>query len=365
MRMRTVGLLSAAAVFAAIAAYLTKAQLTAHPQSVERVRVVEKTATIATTPVIVAAKDLPFGTKLTRAHLKTVSWPSKLVPKGIFRNTSALLKPGAERVVMRAMVQGEPVLTNKISKPGYRPSLAGTLNTTTSAVTIRVDDVQGVAGFIQPDDRVDVLLTRKLFAAGASRSAPRVYTDILLQNVKVLAVDQRINRSAANKPARAVTLAVDQVQAQKLVLASNVGRLSLTLKNNAAAPTQAPRRIGLEDLPNSVRPTPKPVVKEPVSVPQPVEPTVTIVRGTAKRESYTVEEERPGTAQRSVGSRALIEQSRLQGTGTGQAAAPTIINELRPQTPIPLAARPNGFATAQNDNEDNRTRELNFRGEPQ
>ncbi len=364
MRMRSVGLLGAAAVFASIAAYLTKVQLSSLPQSVERV--VEKQVAIKTTTVVVAARDLPFGTKLAKSDLTKVAWPSKLVPQGVFKTPSVLVKTGAERVVLRPMAKGEPVFQSKVSKPGYRPSLAGTLSSTTSAVTIRVDEVQGVAGFIQPDDRVDVLLTRRAIASNASGSA-RAYTDILLQNVKVLAVDQRFNRSTANKPARAVTLEVDQIQAQKLVLAANVGRLSLTLKNNTAVSTQKPRRIGLDDLPNSQRPTaPNVVVQAPATAPvERPEPIVTIVRGTAKRESYRVENDRPDGVMQRVETKLQIPRTRSQSTLPNQRNTPNTLDSPRLPAPRRIAPQASGFATAKIENKDSRNRELPFRGEPQ
>ena len=328
MRMRSVGLLGAAAVFASVAAYLTKVQLSTRPQTVDRV--VARPTAIPTTSVVVAAKDLAFGAKLSQSDLAVVAWPRKSLPKGVIGSPSVLIKKGTGRFLLRPMAKGEPILQSAVSKPGSRPSLAGSLSGTTSAVTIRVDEVQGVAGFIQPDDRVDVLLTRRSIERQAVGSA-RAYTDILLQNVKVLAVDQRFNRSTSNKPARAVTLAVDQVQAQKLVLAANVGSLSLTLKNNAATSSEAPRRIGLDDLPSSPRPkAPDVVVRSPVVAPS--EPTVTIVRGTDKRQSYTVEEDGAGQVIKQVETKLPIPRLRLQSTLPNGSFTP-FAHDRRPQTP--------------------------------
>ena len=119
-----------------------------------------------------------------------------------------------------------------------------------------------------------------------------MFTDILLQNVKVLAVDQRYVRSTSAKPARAVTLEVDQIQAQKLVLAASVGKLSLTLKNSPAAKSPQPRRISLDDLPNSAKPQAVPTQLVSEKDNKPADPVVTIVRGADKRESYRVPDER-------------------------------------------------------------------------
>lgn len=361
MRLRSVGLLVASAFFAAVAAYLTKAQLSSPPQSVERL--VAKQVAIKTTTVVVAARDLGFGKKLARSDLTVVAWPNKILPKGVFNDPSALVKKGAERVILRPMAKGEPVLQKTVSKPGFRPSLAGTLNSTTSAVTIRVDEVQGVAGFIQPEDKVDVLLTRRSLARQGTGGA-RVYTDILLQNVKVLAVDQRINRSTANKPARAVTLAVDQTQAQKLVLAANVGSLSLTLKNNTASSTDKPKRIGLDDLPNSQRPTP-PRASVPVPTLAAPEPTVTIVRGTAKRESYRVEEDQPGGIIRQVETTLPIPRAQSHPGRLNQFAPANTGRNRSTRTPRRIVPQASGFATAKIEDKSDRHRKPPNVGEPQ
>jgi pilus assembly protein CpaB len=110
------------------------------------------------------------------------------------------------------------------------------------AVTIRVNDVEGVGGFVLPGDRVDVVLTRQVDKTSASN-------DLVLQNARVLAVDQ-VADERADKPtvAKAVTLEVDMVGAQKLSLASSVGSLSLMLRKAGEALAGKPRRITLEDL---------------------------------------------------------------------------------------------------------------------
>ena len=297
MRLRSVLLLAAAATCAGIATLLTTMRA---PTPQQQTRVVPpKILQAATRTIVVARQDLPFGTRLDRSMLQQVAWPAKLMPNGAFTSLDNLVGPKGSnnaRVVLRPVTKGEPVLKSKISKPGQRPSLAGTLGGTKSAVTIRVDDVQGVAGFIQPDDYVDVLLTRKLLNASTDRNATaEVFTDVLLQSVKVVAVDQRFVRSSSAKPARAVTLEVDQIQAQKLVLASSVGKLSLTLKNADSQSLGAPRRVSLDDLPGT-----KPVIREVKQSPQRPRSmrlktklaASVYVRGAGKRQVYEVLEER-------------------------------------------------------------------------
>ena len=293
MRWRTVLLLTAAAVCAGGATLLTRMNMTTHSG---KVRIEHKVVNPRTSTIVVAARDISFGKTLDKSMLQQVEWPAKLLPPGTFSKISDLVGKQGGRVVLAKITKGEPVLQAKVSKPGQRPSLSGALAETKSAVTIRVDDVQGVAGFIQPEDYVDVLLTRRLASTPApgaqTASDPSVFTDILLQNVKVLAVDQRFVRSTSAKPARAVTLEVDQVQAQKLVLAASVGKLSLTLKNNPGAETDQPRRISLDDLPSSGRSPSVPVQVVDEKDTGPTDPVVTIVRGASKREVYRVPDER-------------------------------------------------------------------------
>jgi len=140
------------------------------------------------------------------------------------------------------MVAGEPVLPNKISGKNGRAILSTVIDPNMRAAAIRVDDVNGVAGFVQPGDRVDVMLTRK-----ASDRDIATGTDLLLQNVKVLGIDQKSSEQKDTpQVAKAVTLEVTPEDAQKLTLASNIGKLSLALRNYAdpAAVTVKPLSIG-------------------------------------------------------------------------------------------------------------------------
>jgi hypothetical protein len=149
---------------------------------------------------------------------------------------------------------------------------------------IRVDDVVGVAGFVQPDDRVDVLWTRfDRPASGRSEAAP-AYTDLLLQNVRVLAIDQLADRGAQAKPAKAVTVEVTSQQSQKVALAAQVGQLSLALRQSGSSLLSEPQRVNLDDLGTN---------KRPINVPSPdqvSEPTtvVTITRGVTNRSLYEI-----------------------------------------------------------------------------
>src|SRR5262249_8217490 len=143
--------------------------------------------------------------------------------------------------------------------PGQRASLSALIKEGMTAVTVRVNEILGVAGFVLPGDRVNVLLTRSDKDRGQ-------YTDVLMQDVRVLAVNQLAD-DKTEKPmvAKAVTLEVSMEDAQKLVLAANVGNISLTLRQAGAGPGDITRRVTTSDLglaSNPVLATVKPKLKE-------------------------------------------------------------------------------------------------------
>jgi len=203
-----------------------------------------------TTPIVVAKARLDFGIALRKEHLSVVPWPSKLIPEGTFSSIDELLGKGEDRVALRPIEVNEPILKSKVSGFGGRASLSAVIDKDMRAATIRVNDVNGVAGFVLPADRVDVLLTRDPEASPsrATRNQDLV-TSLLLQNVKVLAVDQDAN-SDKSKPsvAKAVTLEVTSTQAQKLVLAQQVGSLALALRNVDNLDATAERAVRVRDL---------------------------------------------------------------------------------------------------------------------
>jgi pilus assembly protein CpaB len=149
-----------------------------------------------------------------------------------------------------------------------------------------VDDVRGVAGFVLPGDRVDVILIRTVAGSGGGGPQENV-SDVLLQHVKVLAVDQLVNeRQEGPTLAKAVTLEVDTDQAQKIILATNVGKLSLILRQAGESSPVPAERVTERDLTRE-KPVvaPAPVVAAPA--PRSNSATVSIIRN-MKREEYTV-----------------------------------------------------------------------------
>ena len=195
--------------------------------------------------VVVASQPLRFGSEVTAVVLKEVEWPVGAVPAGSFLSMADLTKPGERRVVLAAIEKDEPVLAWKVTGAGQRASLSAVIGSDKTAVTIRVNDVSGTAGFVLPGDRVDVLLTRSDNKNGNNGG----FTDVLLQNVRALAVDQLADeRSEKPSVAKAVTLEVSQTEAQRLALAQTVGQLSLALRPAGDTKEAATHRIGMSDL---------------------------------------------------------------------------------------------------------------------
>lgn len=241
-------MLAVALVLGISAAFLSKVWLQAQ---VPEPQVAEKGPVVEMGTVVIAAKSLRFGNRLATRSLKEVEWPSKAIPDGAFRKIGDILNDKERRVVLSAIEANEPVLEWKITGPGQRASLAALISEEMKAVTIRVNDVLGVAGFVLPGERVDIMLTRtEAVEVGDDKAVQKnAFTDMLLQNVRVLAVDQLADdRTEEPTPAKAVTIEVDTRQAQKLALASSVGQLSLALRSAGSTDGSASTRVALGDL---------------------------------------------------------------------------------------------------------------------
>jgi pilus assembly protein CpaB len=235
MRSRAILMLGLAILFGAASIVLVRQWLAT--------QVTPVAAAPVTRTVVVARVALNFADRLTPVNLREEEWPLNIVPAGAFAHVSDIAGTDQNRVVLRPIDQGEVVLASKVSGQGGRATLSTVIDNSMRAYTIRVNEVSGTAGFVLPNDRVDILLTRH------PEGAQDPITDVLLQNVKVLAVDQQSSQSQ-DKPvvARAVTVLVTQEQAQKLTLAADVGSLTLALRNEADAVATTARTIAVKDL---------------------------------------------------------------------------------------------------------------------
>ena len=245
VRFSTIVMIGFAVLFGLLAVFIAQSWL--NSQAEMRMRSLEANRKpIETQTIVVASRPLRFGAELGSSSLRELAWPESAVPAGAFAKISDLLASG-RRVVLTGIEANEPVLSSKITGPGQRATLSAVIADGMRAVTIRVNDVDGVAGFVLPGDRVDVSLTRQ---------ADKVNTnDVVIQNVKVLAIDQ-VADERTDKPsiARAVTLEVNSTDAQKVALAATVGSLSLMLRRAGEAKATDTRRVTLGDLSNGGAP---------------------------------------------------------------------------------------------------------------
>jgi len=203
---------------------------------------------VPTGTIVVANEPLRFGTELSPSNVREIEWAAGSVPDGAFTSTAELLRANERRVVLSAIETNEPILKWKITGPGQRASLSAVLEEGMKAVTIRVNDVNGIAGFVLPGDRVDVMLTRTERDPNNANSKG-VFNDVILQNVRVLGIDQLADdRTEEPVVAKAVTLEVSTVDAQRVTLASNVGKLSLALRPAGLTAQSITRRISDADL---------------------------------------------------------------------------------------------------------------------
>jgi pilus assembly protein CpaB len=186
-----------------------------------------RAATAGTVKVAVAAVPLTYGTDLTPEKIRFINYPANNVPAGSFSDMSQLLPMGKKRAALIQMAANEPILKGKITGEGMGASIAALLPPGKRAASVRINDVSGVSGFVQPNDSVDVLVTRKVL--GNQRDVQ--VTDVLLQDVRVLAIGQDA-KGQDGKPqvAKTATLEVDPLDAQKLALAQQIGSLSLVLR---------------------------------------------------------------------------------------------------------------------------------------
>jgi pilus assembly protein CpaB len=215
--------------------------------------------------VIVAAMEIPFGTAVEARHVKAI-----VVPQGTsLGNHFASIEEVLGLVATQRALTEEVLLKERFTKSGSGSTLAALIRPDMRAITVRVDDVVGVAGFLLPGNRVDVVAARK--RSGDERAT----TETILMDLNVLAVDQTSNQDK-NEPVvvRAVTLEMTPQQAEVLVQAREEGRIQLTLRN----PTDnaQPQLVAQK----AVAPAPVAVKKAQPERPRAVAPAVTIIRGT-------------------------------------------------------------------------------------
>ncbi len=213
-------------------------------------------APIATGQVVVATAEVAPGNALNGASLKIATWPQELIPPQAASNLNQV----AGRVVLNPISSGEPVLLGKLAPIGTAAGLSSLMEENNRAFTIRVDDVSGVAGFIHPGDKVDILADMKL------RVLDESFSKTILQNVKVLSTGQTWEQKGGEaKPmlVNTVTLELTPQQSEVMNLASNEGKIRLVLRgrhNDTIVQTDGVATSALFGV--AKKAAPEPTVKE-------------------------------------------------------------------------------------------------------
>ena len=192
--------------------------------------------------VVIARSDIAVGEALDPRQLDSIGWPQAHLPVGTVPDAQAL----AGRILKRPVVAGEPILESALLPAGTVGGLAAVIEPDHRAVSVKVDQVIGVAGFVKPGARVDVLTTLRKVGGNDDHARSRV----ILQNVPVLAVDQKMQTASDGKPevVNVVTLSVDPDQSQRLVLGAHEGKLQLALRNPADAEILQLRSVTAADV---------------------------------------------------------------------------------------------------------------------
>jgi pilus assembly protein CpaB len=263
----------------------------------------QQAATVASSKVVVAAIDIDLGTPLTPQMLKLADWPKGSVPAGATEDMKTL----DTRVVKTSLLRGEPVLESKLAPVGATGGLSAVIGQGNRAMTVRVNDVVGVAGFALPGNYVDIVVNTEDESVKAD-NVNKSISKIVLEHIMVLAVAQEQNRDETKpKVVNAVTLEVTPEQAEKLDLARSVGTLSLVLRNQIDTSVVTSQGSTKKDLLNRVEQpmvaqqtqvktevktvVSKAPVRKVVAVKKPSYEQVEVVRGATK----TIEEFKPAT----------------------------------------------------------------------
>jgi pilus assembly protein CpaB len=274
-------------------------------QYVNKIKKAQPARSDATQPVVVAATDIAIATRLESRHLVVVGWPKQNVPEG----SHGKLADVVGHTVRQSIVKDEPILDKRLADSKEGQGMAALLDPGLRAMTVEVDSVVGVAGFVQPGDYVDVITTMspdEETKKSLNSQADRI-SKIILQNIKVLAVGEHLSTEGREPvTVKVVTLAVTAQQSEQLALGSQYGRILLTIRPRVdTRVTQttgiSPKRLLAPDAGTTVAPPQEPETTSrhsgerrqraekieatlpTVNAPPPV-PTVEIIRGTRVEE---------------------------------------------------------------------------------
>jgi pilus assembly protein CpaB len=183
------------------------------------------TSTIPTKPVVVSASDLDVGQEITREDIRIIDWPANSMPKDAFTDPKDVVGRG----LVLPLIQNEPILPMKLAAKDAGAGLPPAIPPGLRAVSVRVNEVIGVAGYVLPGTRVDVLAT-----VNPTDQHGDITSKVILTNVQVLAAGTKIERDVHDNkpvPVSVVTMLVAPEEAERLTLASSEGKIQLALRN--------------------------------------------------------------------------------------------------------------------------------------
>ena len=256
MRVATIASLAASAVLGLGALLVARAWL---PNPQPKANALQPVA-VQGVPVVLASGPIAYGAKLQAKDLTVMQLPRDAAPIGAYSSVAQVLKAdsGGAPVALVGMAAREPVLPEKLSGAGARPTLAAQISDGMRAYTIGVTDVAGGGGHVLPGDHVDVVLTRNVDVNYQTGQKGRLVSDMVIQNVRVLGMDLNADPNST-KPAVAhtATLEVTAQDSERLALAAQAGALSLALRRTGAVEMQPVRAVGQGDLGPTGAPAPR------------------------------------------------------------------------------------------------------------
>lgn len=264
---------------------------------------------LQTLNLLVAVQPIHAGQPLVQQNVKFVKYPKSSLPEGYFESYEALFGAGTNSpVALVDLAENEPILVSKINTDGKSIGLSSAIADDNRAVSIRINDASGVAGFVLPGNKVDVVLIQETkkpgpkpvskSSKGGGEPVASLNAVLLVQDVKVLAIDQiRESGDADAILAKTVTLEVNQEQAQKLILARAAGQLSLALRGRDAVSSFSPKTLKVGDLVGGSKPsihkrTNRSAIARSTTTPRNSNPansaSVTVIRNGGQRDEVRV-----------------------------------------------------------------------------
>ncbi len=247
---------------------------------------------VATKPVVVAAKDIPAGAALDKAALEVKHWPAVAVPKEAMSNLDAAVG----RVARVPVFTGEAIVPGRLARAGTAPGLEARITPGMRAMSVRINDVAGMSGLVQPNSRVDVLVSLRENSGNRTEEVSKLF----LENMRVLSMGSRTTRDDTGDPtpATTATLEVTPVQAERLAVAMRQGMIQLVLRgfdDTDSTDTKGASSSEVLAQLRDAKPAPvvaqasvRPAPRRQREVERPTPPAVAVAPPIAKPDSLTV-----------------------------------------------------------------------------